>query len=99
MGTKRKIKWCTYSFACANLPQNIGKLISSNENSGYIKYADKQMYFPQCWDMHFVKVFDDLQSAVDFLLKNNTDISDFEIKEELFSSFPDDAKKIFETTK
>lgn len=74
-------KWCTYSWWTKKYPQSLGKLVRQNGNTGTIQYAEKQMYPLQLWDMNYVEVFDKVEDAIRFLLKNNPDIHLREVRE------------------
>ena len=63
------MKWCTYgAFA---RPTFIGKLTKQEGNTGRIQYAEKQMYSQEYWDMTYVKVFESLEEAIIYTLKNS----------------------------
>jgi len=63
-------KWCTYSAWGKRLPSFIGQLTEQSGNSGKIRYAENQLYSEQWWDMDYVEVFDSLEEAIFYLLKN-----------------------------
>jgi hypothetical protein len=88
------MKWCTYSWFSRNFPQKIGKISDYNDSVGNIKYYEKQLFPMQSWDMRYVEVFDNLEDAIIFMLKNNPGIKIFELEEMLLESFPKDAKKV-----
>lgn len=74
-------KWCTYSWLNKKFPQSIGKLVRQEGNTGHIRYAEHQMYPLQLWDMNYVEVFDNIEDAIKFLLKNKPDTYLHEVRE------------------
>jgi len=86
------VKWCTFGAWGKTMPTFIGKLEEQSGNTGKIRYGEKQMYPLEYWDMNFVMVFDCIEDAIMFMVRNNCDESVNSIREWL--NFPTDAKKI-----
>lgn len=74
-------KWCTFGAFHRDYPSFIGFLERGSETSGMIRYAEKQMYPLECWDMDYVVVHDSLEEAILFLIKNNPEESIHTVKE------------------
>lgn len=91
METKVK-KWCTYGAWGKKMPTFIGKLESRNGNSGKIRYTENQMYPLEYWDMDYVMVFDCIEDAILYMVKQNSEESVLKIKEWLH--FPSDTKNL-----
>jgi len=70
------MKWCTYGFFL-NKPRSIGRLFKEKESdrsiigTGQIQYAENQQYSMKWWDLHYVSVFESLEEAIIYLLKNS----------------------------
>jgi hypothetical protein len=83
-------KWCTYSWISGDVPEKIGMLLytSDDKQTGFIKYYPNQQYSPSLWSMRFVRVFDDLKSACEFLLnKNKTGLNKEDIESNLLEDW------------
>jgi len=74
-------KWCTYGPWGKKMPSFIGQLVEQTGNTGKIRYAERQMYPLEYWDMDYVEVFETIEDAIKFMLKNGTDRYLSEIKE------------------
>ena len=81
-----ELKWCTYGAFHRDYPLHIGLLEKQQGNSGAIRYAEKQMYPLEWWDMNYVTVHNSLNDAILFLNKNNPDESIYTVKEYLHFS-------------
>ena len=77
------MKWCTYGAFHRDHPLHIGFLEKQRGNTGAIRYAEKQMYPLEYWDMDFVMVHESLEDAIKFLIENNPDESIHTVKEYL----------------
>lgn len=77
------MKWCTYGAFGRDYPLHIGLLEKQQGNTGAIRYAEKQMYALEWWDMDYVVVHESLEDAIRFLIKNNPDESVYTVKEYL----------------
>jgi len=75
METEIVAKWCTYGAFHRDYPLHVGLLEEQRGNTGKIRYAEKQMYPLEYWDMDYVMVHDSLEDAIRFLIKNNPDES------------------------
>lgn len=76
-----EVKWCTYGAWGKEIPTFIGQLVKQQGTSGQIRYAEKQMYPLEWWDMDYVMVHESLENAILFLIKNNSEESVPLIKE------------------
>jgi hypothetical protein len=93
METKIKDKWCTYGAWGKKSPTFIGKLLEQLDKSGTILYSESQMYPPELWDMGYVELFDTVEEAIIYMMKNdfyNRSLN--RIRENL--SFPSDTNNI-----
>ena len=62
-------------------PLHIGLLEKQQGNSGAIRYAEKQMYALEWWDLDYVVIHESLEDAIRFLIKNHPDESVHTVKE------------------
>ena len=76
-------KWCTYGANGITVPSGIGLLINEHGGAGWIKYAEKQMYAPSCWDMSYVKIHDTIEDAIKYFMECNSQYSIENVQEEL----------------
>ena len=76
-------KWCTYGAFHRDYPLHVGFLEEQQGNTGKIRYAEKQMYPLEYWDMNYVVVHESLEDAIMFLIENNPDESIYTVKEYL----------------
>lgn len=81
-------KWCTYGAWGKKLPSFIGQLVEQQGNTGKIRYAARQMYSLEWWDMDYVEVHESLEDAVLYMLKYGTEKFLSTIRDNL--SFPSD---------
>ena len=77
------VKWCTYGAFGKEYPLHIGLLEKQQANTGAIRYAEKQMYPLEYWDMDYVVVHESLEEAILFLIKNNPEESIYTVREYL----------------
>jgi hypothetical protein len=87
-----EVKWCTYGAWGKKLPTFIGQLVEQHGNTGRIRYAEKQMYPLEYWDMDYVVMHESLEDAIIYMITHNTDESVPQIKDYL--PFETDGKKI-----
>ena len=78
-----EVKWCTYGAFHRDYPLHIGLLEKQEGKTGVIRYAEKQMYPLEYWDMDYVVVHESLEDAIRFLIKNNPDEYIFTVREYL----------------
>jgi hypothetical protein len=60
--------WCTYSSGLGL--SGFGKIVRDEKTSVNIKYSERQLYPPECWDSVYVTRFDTLDEAVEYYIKN-----------------------------
>jgi len=77
------VKWCTYSAWGKEMPSFIGQLVEQHGNTGKIRYAEKQMYPLEYWDMNYVTIHESLEDAIIYLITHNSTESVFNLKENL----------------
>lgn len=75
------VKWCTYGAWGKKNPSFIGQIVEQQGNTGKIRYAEKQMYPLEYWDMDYVMVHESLEAAIIYMTTNNIDESVLQIKE------------------
>lgn len=65
-------EWCTYGYESPNFPQYVGKVVyeSKNKKSVDILYSEGQLYSPELWDATYVRRFDTLEEAFEYLIEN-----------------------------
>ena len=78
-----ELKWCTYGAFGKEVPSFIGQLVDQMGNTGKIRYAEKQMYPLQYWDMDYVMVHESLEDAIRFLIEKHPDETIHTVKEYL----------------
>jgi len=86
-------KWCTYGAWGKELPSFIGFLEKQQGNTGTIRYAQRQMYPLEYWDMNYVVVHESLEDAIIYMIANNSDEYIYNLKEHLTLIF-DAAKEL-----
>jgi hypothetical protein len=78
-----EVKWCTYGAFGKGIPTFIGQLVEQQGNSGKIRYAEKQMYPLEYWDMDYVAVHESLEDAIIYMITHNSDESVLQIRDYL----------------
>lgn len=62
-----KWKWCTYSWVSKECPQYIGRIGESRQ----IEYSEDQIYPAEYWDTDYIKLFDTLNDAIQYMIDND----------------------------
>jgi len=78
-----EVKWCTYGAFGKEFPTFIGQLVEQQGNTGKIRYAEKQMYALEYWDMDYVAVHESLEDAIIYMITHNSDESVLQIRDYL----------------
>jgi len=75
-----EVKWCTYGSWGKEMPSFVGQVVEQQGNSGKIRYAEKQHYPLEWWDMDYVVVHESLEDAIIYMVTHNSEESVLQMK-------------------
>jgi len=94
--------WAVYGWFLGSM--GIGKITKEFQKSLFIKYAEEQMYPPECWNSKWAQRFDNPLSAINYFLEHpnysekfNRSDPDYLLKtlvKSFLSNFPSETKNI-----